>query len=190
MNRNKWIPVACAACAVLASNVMAQQPSDSRRLPANDMRAYDRGYADGYAAARAQVRNRVPRTAGRPSYGSEYTPFNPYAAQNRPHASMPPAMSAARDRTEIRGRYEEDEYTTYPANADYPARPGDYVAPRRRAYDPGDFRDEQGGIYGNRGVLMWTDRYDTGDYVNKYWNTHRDNVYYGQRVWNTNNGDQ
>lgn len=59
-----------------------------------------------------------------------------------------------------------------------------------RGYDPGDFRDEQGGIYGNRGVLMWTDRYDAGDYANKFWNTHRDNVYAGQRVWNANNGDQ
>lgn len=37
---------------------------------------------------------------------------------------------------------------------------------------------------------MWTDRYDAGDYANKFCNTRRNNVYPGGRVWNTYNGDQ
>jgi hypothetical protein len=103
---------------------------------------------------------------------------------------MPPAVSAGRPRTDIRGVNEEDEYLDYPGAADYHRRLDEDVAPRGNVYDPGDFRDEQGGIYGNGGVLLWTDRYDAGDYANKFWNTHRDNVYAGPRVWNTNNGHQ
>lgn len=168
----------------------ARQP-DNRPRPAKTTKAdYDRGYEAGYAAAINEVRRRRPPLERGPSYVSEYTPYNPYAWQNRPRVSMPAPLSAARDRTDVRGRNEKDEYVNYPHAADYLNERGDWPAERGRAYDPGDFRVEQGGIYGGRGVLMWTDRYDTGDYVNKFWNTHRDNVYSGQRVWNTNNGHQ
>jgi len=189
--------VFCALLAVLAPAAMAQQRSESSRRRNSDSRssdhddAYDRGYAAGYAAAMRQAR-RPPRSGAyvRRGYVSEYTPYSPYAWQNRPHTSMPPAVSAGRPRTDIRGVNEEDEYLDYPSDADYHRRPDEDVAPRGKVDDPGDFRDEQGGIYGNGGVLLWTDRYDAGDYANKFWNTHRDNVYAGQRVWNANSGQQ
>ena len=152
---------------------------------------YDRGFAAGYAAAMRQMRPRgASAVYARRGYVSEYTPYNPYASQNRPRTSMPARVSAGRVRTDVRGRFEEDEYLDYPGQADYHQRRDEDLPPRGRVYDPGDFRDEQGGIYGGRGVLLWTDRYDTGDYVNKFWNTHRDNVYAGQRVWNTYSGHQ
>ena len=180
----------CIACLLSAPAARAQERAGSRRSDAEDA-AYDRGYEAGYAAALRAIRQRSSRsTDDRPGYVSEYTPYNPYASQNRPRTSMPPATAAHRSRTDIRGRNEMDDYPDYPAAADYHRRRDEDLPSRGRIYDPGDFRDDQGGIYGNRGVLMWTDRYDAGDYANKFWNTHRDNVYAGQRVWNTNNGDQ
>lgn len=181
---------ALAVCLLLAPVSFARE-SEVRSRPSHSAEDdFDRGYEAGYAAAVSEYRRPDRQTYQRPSYVSEYTPFNPYAWQNRPRVSMPAAVSAARDRTDVRGRTQQDEYANYPGAADYLNDRRDRLAGRGRIYDPGDFRDEQGGIYGNRGVLMWTDRYDTGDYVNKFWNTHRDRVYSGQRVWNTNNGHQ
>lgn len=187
----------CTLLALLSQSAMAQQRSENSRNRSAELRssdldeAYDRGYAAGYAAAMRHAR-RPPKGGAyvRPGYVSEYTPYSPYAWQNRPHTSMPPVVSAGRPRTDIRGVNEEDEYLDYPDAADYHRRADEDVAPRGNVYDPGDFRDEQGGIYGNGGVLLWTDRYDAGDYANKFWNTHRDNVYAGQRVWNANSGQQ
>jgi hypothetical protein len=189
MFKTSWLVSLGAVWLLLAPAAMAQQAASHRNI-AEDA-AYDRGYEAGYAAAMKVFRRRpTARADDRPGYVSEYTRYSPYAAQNRPQTSISPAVSAHRARTDIRGRNELDGYLDYPADADYHHRRAEDVAPRGRIYDPGDFRDEQGGIYGNRGVLMWTDRYDAGDYANKFWNTHRDNVYAGQRVWNTNNGDQ
>lgn len=189
----------CTLIACLAPAAPAQQPQGNHRdrefeqgQAYDQGRADDRGYAAGYAAAIRELRRRGPDGAydEQRGYVSQYTPLNPYAWQNRPRTSTPAAVSASRARTSIRGRTEYDDYLDYPYQADYHRRPDEDLPPRGEIYDPGDFRDAQGGIYGNRGVLMWTDRYDAGDYANKFWNTHRDNVYAGQRVWNTYNGDQ
>jgi hypothetical protein len=183
----------CALLAVLAPAAMAQQSQNDDSQVSNRDAAYDEGYAAGYAAAMRELRRRgSSRSAAyaRRGYVSEYTPYSPYAWQNRPRTSMPAVASAGRPRTDVRGVNELDDYVDYPSPADYRRRPGEALPPRGNIYDAGDFRAEQGGIYGNRGVLLWTDRYDAGDYANKFWNTHRNNVYAGQRVWNTYNGDQ
>lgn len=168
-----------------------QDDNADRANAPNRRGEYDRGFAAGYAAAMRERQPRAPSAVyARRGYVSEYTPYNPYASQNRPRTSMPARVAAGRVRTDVRGRFEEDEYLDYPGQADYHHRTDEDLPPRGRVYDPGDFRDDQGGIYGGRGVLLWTDRYEAGDYANKFWNTHRNNVYAGQRVWNTNNGDQ
>lgn len=178
-------------CMILVAASALAGPQDQRRRerPSPQEDAYRRGYSAGFAEAMHRVRRHRNFDLG-PAYVSEYTPYNPYASQNRPRVSMSAAAAARRSRVDVRGMQEFDDYLDYPGVADYHADPRVDVAPRGRRYDPGDFRDEQGGIYGNRGVLMWTDRYDAGDYANKFWNTHRDAVYAGARVWNANNGDQ
>lgn len=193
MLQTKTILIACVATILFTTTALAEQKNDSASGPAAvQEELYRRGYSAGFADAINLVRRRnlaVESRAGA-AYVSEYTRFNPYAAENRPHVSMPAAVSASRPRTDLRGRNDYDNYVSYPGLADYRQSWRDDMPPRGRRYAPGDFRDEQGGIYGNRGVLMWTDRYDAGDYANKYWNTHRDAVYAGSRVWDWNNGDQ
>ncbi len=192
----KTMLVACAASVLFASAANAEKTADkndgeSGRQAAAQDDSYRRGYSAGFAAAMNRMRRRKPAVASRrsPPYVSEYTPYSPYAAENRPRVSMPSSVSAARPRTNLRGRYEFDDYVNYPGVADVHRNRSNDLPPRGRRYAPGDFRDEQGGIYGNRGVLMWTDRYDAGDYANKFWNTYRDNVYAGMKVWDWNTGN-
>lgn len=186
----------CCLVAWLAPASLAQQRDEPREnggpnRGARQDEQFERGYAAGYAAALRRARQMSRSTADRPGYVGEYTPYNPYAMRNRPRASLPSSVAAKSPRTEVRGRWQLDDYVDYPGVADYHRRVNEDVPSRGRRYDRGDFRPDQGGsIYGSRGVLMWTDRYDAGDYANAFWNTHRNNVYAGQRVWDTYNGDQ